>query len=681
MRYLIISLFTVATLLMSSSSSISSSSTSEAASHVDTSHPQAQDRGEFQVFLPFVGNGHKATRDPANPNASADARKVLNYLAHLPDRQDNRVISGQSLRSSIGLAGAGYREFVVDLHAVTDKWVGMIGLDYGWDPSPSEISTGNQVLIDYWNSEGLITLSHHANNPWTGGNCRDLRHRDFTELIHPTTEFNRQAHARWMAELDKVAAGLAELREAGVVVLWRPFHEMTYTNTFWWGVQRNDPVSNESYKNMWRHMFNYFTYDKGLNNLLWVYAAADTDSYNSVDGPYPGDEYVDVVAIDVYSDSMTIIGRGYNKLVALGKPFALTEVGPEHRRDGSFDNMITINAIRNRYPQTTYFLYWHSWTGNRVSIVDNRNARALLNDPWVITRDEIDWRSEPVTPAPDQLIVDNTHPRFSTTSSQDAWQEWIQAGGEHYGGSHHYNGQIGSGQDTATWSFTVPKPGNYDVYAWWWWGDYRPPDVPYTVNHSGDSTTVRVDQRVNGGRWNLLGTFHFQDEGWVRVSDDVSSGRDVVADAVRLVYSSAGPVPTATPTLAPTSTPTPTATHTPLPTDTPNPTGTSTPLPTATPTLAPTSTPTPTVTDTPLPTNTPNPTATSTPPPTDRPTSVPTVTPTLTPTSTPTFAPTNTPVPTNTPGSSGATVIDHRHVDAGELSRNELNAAQRRMTG
>jgi len=532
MRYLIISLFTIAILLMSSSS-ISCWWTSEISNYIDTGRPQAQDGDEFQVFFPSVHYHYRAPLKPANPNASADARKVLNYLNRLQDRPDNRVVSGQSLESNIGLADAGYQEFVVDLHAATGKWVGMIGLDYGWNASSSEISAGNQVLIDYWNRGGLVTLHYHVNNPWTGGNVRDLRHRDFVELITPGTV----VYDTWMAELDKVAAGLAELRDAGVVVLWRPFHEMTFTNTFWWGVQRNDPASNESYKNMWRHMFNYFTYDKGLNNLLWVYAAADTDSYNSVDGPYPGYAYVDIVGIDVYSDSMTILGDGYNKLVALGKPFALTEVGPIGERDGSFDNMVTINAIRNRYPQTAYFLYWHNWTNNKVAIVTNENAEALLNDPWVITRDEIDWKLGTT----DELIIDNIDDRFSTSSSQDAWQEWTQAGGQHYGSSHYYMEQIGSGQDTATWSFTVPKPGNYDVYAWWWEKDYRPPDVPYTIHHTGGSTTVRVDQRVNGGRWNLLGTFHFQVEGSVMVSDDVSSGRDVVADAIRLVYRSGAP--------------------------------------------------------------------------------------------------------------------------------------------
>lgn len=140
------------------------------------------------------------------------------------------------------------------------------------------------------------------------------------------------------------------------------------------------------------------------------------------------------------------------------------------------------------------------------------------------------------TPSPTEIIVDDADPGFSTSFSQDDWQQYTHVGGQHYGATHYYNREIGTGEDTATWSFTVPQPGRYEVYAWWWEGSWRPTDVPYTINHLEGSMTVRVDQQNNGEQWNLLGTFAFQAQGSVMVSDDVSSGRDVVADAVRLVH-------------------------------------------------------------------------------------------------------------------------------------------------
>ena len=156
------------------------------------------------------------------------------------------------------------------------------------------------------------------------------------------------------------------------------------------------------------------------------------------------------------------------------------------------------------------------------------------------------------TADPDELIIDDSDSGFSASFSQDSWSQYTAVGGQHYGDTHHYNGQVGAGLDVATWSFTVPRPGTYAVHAWWWEGAWRPTDVPYTINHSHGSTTTRVNQQTNGGQWNLLGVFAFWDQGSVTVSDDVSSeGIDTVADAIKLAY--VGPLPTTTP--SPTATP------------------------------------------------------------------------------------------------------------------------------
>lgn len=152
-------------------------------------------------------------------------------------------------------------------------------------------------------------------------------------------------------------------------------------------------------------------------------------------------------------------------------------------------------------------------------------------------------------PNPHELVIDNSDSEFSTNFAQDPWREYVQVGGQHYGDSHYYNDQPGVGEDTATWSFDVLQPGKYEVHAWWWEGSRRPSDVPYTVHHLGGSTIVKVDQQANGGQWNLLGAFDFQDQGSVVISDDVSSGQGIVADAVRLVYLEPLPSPTARPNL------------------------------------------------------------------------------------------------------------------------------------
>lgn len=47
-------------------------------------------------------------------------------------------------------------------------------------------------------------------------------------------------------------------------------------------------------------MFNYLTSTKNLHNILWVYSPDQSRPNPSV--YYPGDAYVDIVALDVYTD-------------------------------------------------------------------------------------------------------------------------------------------------------------------------------------------------------------------------------------------------------------------------------------------------------------------------------------------------------------------------------------------
>ncbi len=335
----------------------------------------------FPVFLALVGLPATGSQ-PANPHAGKAARQVLDYLARLPERCQDRLIAGQHF----GRDAEGFDELIAGLHQATGKWVGLAGADLGYPKTPPEkfpprdLGKLTRVLIGYWRAGGLVTLSCHGKNPWTGGNAWDKEPRDLDELIRP----GNPAHERYMKELDRVAGVLAELRDAGVVVLWRPFHEMNGA-WFWWG-HREGRRDGGQFVRLWRHMFRYFTETKKLNNLLWVYSASSSaHRRTSVMFYYPGDEYVDIVGVDGYSNEIAI--NGYNELAATGKPFALTEFGPHRDSRGTMDYARFLRTVERQFPQAVYFLIW----SGGFSILNNKNAQALLDAPWVLTRDKLDW--------------------------------------------------------------------------------------------------------------------------------------------------------------------------------------------------------------------------------------------------------------------------------------------------
>lgn len=351
----------------------------------------------FVITLNFSGCNQTGTNQPierysVNPNAHEDVNKLLMYLHALSNKSDQKVISGQNCCHGNEITRC-YGDYVEALYESTGYWPGMIGVDYEYTNrfTPEQLSECNKYLIDYWDKGGLITINWAPHNPWTDGGTRDQSTVKIQELYNPESII----FEKWHGELDRIATGLEELQKAGVIVLWRPMQEMN-GSWFWWG-SRSSPDNPDHFKKVYQDMFNYFTNEKKLNNLIWVYSVAVHCNREQMKSPayyYPGDAYVDIVGTNVYeSEGYSICD--YDAIKALGKPVALTECGPDHAKmDGSFDNTLMIKAIKSHAKDIVYWTTWHDWPDHYVSMVSNRKAKELLEDPWVITRDEINWRKK-----------------------------------------------------------------------------------------------------------------------------------------------------------------------------------------------------------------------------------------------------------------------------------------------
>lgn len=135
-------------------------------------------------------------------------------------------------------------------------------------------------------SGGILTLSFHWFSP-IGGRDKSFyaKNTDFDAswiLIDGTPE-----RASFYHDMDIIAEELKKFREADTPILWRPFHESD-GDWFWWGAK-----GPETAKELYKLMFEYYTKVHRLNNLLWVWNCRLAEGY-------PGDEYVDVISVDIY---------------------------------------------------------------------------------------------------------------------------------------------------------------------------------------------------------------------------------------------------------------------------------------------------------------------------------------------------------------------------------------------
>lgn len=187
--------------------------------------------------------------------------------------------------------------------------------------------------VEYAADGGIITIGCHMTNPSFENpptdNTEDRgevgNEQAWIDLVTEGTD----ANARFKSELELDAIVLEAFEEAGVPIIWRPFHECN-GGWFWWTPKQGDVKFDAKYfVDMWKYVYEFFTEERGLTNLIWEYSPS-TSTYMDVMYLYPGDEYCDIVGIDWYTSGNFEIDNtdGYEKLMATGKVTNLAEIGP-----------------------------------------------------------------------------------------------------------------------------------------------------------------------------------------------------------------------------------------------------------------------------------------------------------------------------------------------------------------
>jgi len=127
-------------------------------------------------------------------------------------------------------------------------------------------------------------------------------------------------------------------------------------------------------------------------------------------------------------------------------------------------------------------------------------------------------------------VIDNTDAGFSVAGN---WSTSSSIDG-YYGIDYRYAAP-GDGATTANWTFAISEDGQYSIYAQWTAHPLRASDAPYTIYLNGTEVeTVFIDQRYNGGRLNLLGSYNLV-PGTLEVVLNNNASNFVVADAVQVI--------------------------------------------------------------------------------------------------------------------------------------------------
>jgi len=338
---------------------------------------------------------------PVNPNATPEAKALLTFLYKI---QGKHTLSGQHNFINTG------SKYVDEVHRITGKYPVLWGSDFSFcvegenfrrfqhcgpanlsDPADSAyilditLDQARQMMIDEaiakYKAGHIITLMWHGCYPTDGDCCEGksiwaMENRPtpeiWNELITPGTDLNDQ----WKKQVDDIASYLKILQEESIPVLWRPYHEMNGV-WFWWCNQKGE----NGFPKLWQMMYRYLTDHHQLNNLIWVW---NTNAPRDIPGDeafdyelfWPGSDYVDVLAADVYRSDYK--QSHHDDLIQLAemKPICLGEVGG-----------LPTPEILNEQPNWTWFMSW----GNLL--IRSNPEEAIINlyeAPQVLTLDEVE---------------------------------------------------------------------------------------------------------------------------------------------------------------------------------------------------------------------------------------------------------------------------------------------------
>ncbi len=103
----------------------------------------------------------------------------------------------------------------------------------------------------------------------------------------------------------------------------------------------------------------------------------------------------------------------------------------------------------------------------------------------------------------------------------------------YYGSNYTQDGSTAANPEKwAKWMPDIQQTDIYKVYMQWAAGAGRPTAAPVEIQSADKITQLTIDQTINGGKWNYLGTFNFNSgtSGYVRLSASCSGS--TIADAV-----------------------------------------------------------------------------------------------------------------------------------------------------
>lgn len=357
---------------------------------------------------PYVPAELNPVKTLVNPNASQQAKNVYAFLL---EQSGKKTLSGvQSCHSHTN-------DFVDAVYKLTGKHPALAGYDFiflQYSPTPDGwtwVRNYNDISAakEQWQNNGLVNYMWHWNvpeskNAWDKGLNEadfdgyafysDKTSFDIREALKPGTWQNEFI----MKDIEEVAGYLQLLEDENIPVIWRPLHEAAgnyglYEGGgsgawFWWGNHGPEPC-----RQLWKLLYDQLVNVHGLDNLIWVWTVDVAQGHEARNLEwYPGDEYVDIIGVDIYAKDTKDKSLQYQALLDMTGGRKLVTVS----ECGNIPDPAGCMSAGNRW---SWFMVWPNADeyGNIIMTPSDDNFklntpdywRQVIGSPYIINREQM----------------------------------------------------------------------------------------------------------------------------------------------------------------------------------------------------------------------------------------------------------------------------------------------------
>jgi len=316
------------------------------------------------------------------PLRNSETERLYSQLKQLVD--EKLIMFGMANPTTIGYASGPLNGDynTSDCKDITGDHPAFHESDFMWyNENPTFMEWDIKAMKEAYKRGAVLGYCWHLGGPESGqfySTLEGKRSPDYDLAIKIVSNTNRQANSSlnwYLSRIDSLV--IPVFQELNCPIVFRPFHEMT-GEWFWWGKQ----IGAENYIKLFRLTVDYLR-DKGIDNLLYCWSPDKFVDFSL----YPGDDYVDILGLDIYEPGLTDF---YPKEKLVENLTIICDYADQHDKVAAWTEVgcrSTEEGV-SRYPE----LYPDFWTTYVWDILTNYPKAGRV--AWVSSWYNADWKND-----------------------------------------------------------------------------------------------------------------------------------------------------------------------------------------------------------------------------------------------------------------------------------------------